>query len=55
MLAVTFFDALVFVAGQKALYVDLLRGLSKSGSGLRGERALREETTPKCAKVSMEE
>ena len=29
MLAVTFFALLVFVAGQKALYVDLLRGLSR--------------------------
>jgi hypothetical protein len=27
VLAVTFFVVLVFVAGQKALYVDLLRGL----------------------------
>ncbi len=33
VLAVTFFAVLVFVAGQKALYVDLLRGLS------RGRRA----------------
>ena len=29
VLAVTFFGLLVFVAGQKALYVDLLRGLSR--------------------------
>ena len=29
VLAVTFFAALVFVAGQKALYVDLLRGLRR--------------------------
>ncbi len=29
VLAVTFFAVLVFVAGQKALYVDLLRGLSR--------------------------
>jgi hypothetical protein len=29
VLAVTFFAMLVFVAGQKALYVDLLRGLSR--------------------------
>ena len=29
VLTVTFFALLVFVAGQKALYVDLLRGLSK--------------------------
>jgi O-antigen/teichoic acid export membrane protein len=29
VLAVTFFALLVFVAGQKALYVDLLRGLSR--------------------------
>jgi len=28
VLAVTFFAVLVFVAGQKALYIDLLRGLS---------------------------
>jgi hypothetical protein len=28
---VTFFAVLVFVAGQKALYVDLLRGLSRRG------------------------
>jgi len=31
LLAVTFFAVLVFVAGQKALYMDLLRGLSRSG------------------------
>jgi O-antigen/teichoic acid export membrane protein len=37
VLAVTFFALLVFVAGQKALYVDLLRGLKRSGSGPRGE------------------
>jgi hypothetical protein len=29
LLAVTFFAVLVFVAGQKALYVDLLRGLRR--------------------------
>jgi hypothetical protein len=29
VLAVTFFALLVFVAGQRALYVDLLRGLSR--------------------------
>jgi O-antigen/teichoic acid export membrane protein len=33
-LAVTFFAVLVFVAGQKALYVDLLRGL---GGGIRAQ------------------
>ena len=37
VLAVTFFAVLVFVAGQKALYVDLLRGLIKTSSGRRGE------------------
>jgi O-antigen/teichoic acid export membrane protein len=31
LLAVTFFTVLIFVAGQKALYVDLLRGLSRRG------------------------
>ena len=31
VLVVTFFAVLVFVAGQKALYVDLLRGLSRRG------------------------
>jgi O-antigen/teichoic acid export membrane protein len=31
VLAVTFFTVLIFVAGQKALYVDLLRGLSRRG------------------------
>ena len=29
VLAVTFFAVLIFVAGQKALYVDLLRGLGR--------------------------
>jgi hypothetical protein len=29
VLAATFFAVLIFVAGQKALYVDLLRGLSR--------------------------
>jgi hypothetical protein len=37
VLAVTFFAVLVFAAGQKALYVDLLRGLIKDSSGHRGE------------------
>jgi hypothetical protein len=36
VLAVTFFATLVFVAGQKALYVDLLR------AGLAGEGEFRE-------------
>ena len=31
MVAVTFFAVLIFVAGQKALYVDLLRGLGWEG------------------------
>jgi O-antigen/teichoic acid export membrane protein len=32
VLAATFFVVLIFVAGQKALYVDLLRGLSRGKS-----------------------
>jgi PST family polysaccharide transporter len=36
VLVVTFFAVLVFVAGQKALYVDLLRGLSR-GRAAQGD------------------
>ena len=43
VLAVTFFAVLIFVAGQKALYVDLLRGLGRgrAGSGLRDTTAVK--------------
>ncbi|MBV9287256.1 MAG: lipopolysaccharide biosynthesis protein [Hyphomicrobiales bacterium] len=49
-LAATFFALLVFAAGQKALYVDLLRGLMKSG------RVQNEADSPgmKCAEVPAE-
>ena len=36
VLAATFFAQLVFAAGQKALYADLLRELIKASSGHRG-------------------
>jgi O-antigen/teichoic acid export membrane protein len=58
-LAVTFFAVLVFVAGEKTLYVDLLRGLNNSGSGLRVEpwRQLdaAEMDDPEMVKLPMEE
>jgi len=60
VLAVTFFAVLVFVAGQKALYVDLLRGLTRgrpvqnSAESPGVNLTLHEATTPKCAKAPME-
>jgi O-antigen/teichoic acid export membrane protein len=57
-LAVTFFGVLVFAAGQKTVYVDLLRGLSNSSPGLRGKpwRDLDapEMDDPEMAKLPME-
>ena len=60
VLAVTFFAVLVFVAGQKALYVDLLRGLSRrrpvqdyaESPGVKLDAD--GWTTPKCAEVPAE-
>ncbi|HEY1782226.1 MAG TPA: lipopolysaccharide biosynthesis protein [Roseiarcus sp.] len=61
VLTVTFFTVLVFVAGQKALYVDLLRGLSKRvpvqedarTTGVKLDTYGR--TTPECVKIAAEE
>ena len=60
VLAVTFFALLVFVAGQKALYVDLLRGLRRrrpvqdyaESPGVKLDAD--GWTTPKCAEVPAE-
>jgi O-antigen/teichoic acid export membrane protein len=59
-LAVTFFALLIFVGGQKALYVDLLRGLRRGrpvqdyaeSPGVKLDAGV--WTTPECAEVPME-
>jgi O-antigen/teichoic acid export membrane protein len=59
VLAVTFFAALIFVAGQKALYVDLLRGFRKGravqdDAGSHGVKLDADGwTAPECVEVPL--